>query len=85
MTQKCLIGNTKSRATFFRHSAVLSVPAVLLRKSLIALMILPYPLTEYQCAEKLLSVNLLTDILRIIIKNAKLLTAAEHPSSKLSK
>ena len=62
MTKKCLIGNTKSRTTFFRHSAVLSVPAVLLRKSLIALMILPYPLKEYQCAEKLLSVNLLTDI-----------------------
>ena len=26
------IGNAQSRATFFRHSAVLSLPAVLLRK-----------------------------------------------------
>ena len=52
MTKKCLIGNAQSRATFFRHSAVLSVPAVLLRKSLIALMILPYPLKECQSVQK---------------------------------
>ena len=37
MTKKCrvsLIGNAQSRATFFRHSAVLSLPDLLLRKLL---------------------------------------------------
>ena len=55
------IGNAQSRATFFRDSAVLSLPAVLLRK-LIALMIPPYLLKEYQSVQRLLSVNLLTGI-----------------------
>ena len=32
------IGNAQSRATFFRHSAVLSLPAVLLRKLAIVLL-----------------------------------------------
>ena len=52
------IGNAQSRATFFRDSAVLSLPAVPLRK-LIALTIL---LKEYQSVQRLLSVNLLTGI-----------------------
>ena len=48
------IGNAQSRATFFRHSAVMSLPAVLLRKL--------YLLKEYQSVQKPLSINLLTDI-----------------------
>ena len=28
----CKLGNAKSRATFFRHSAALSLPSILLRK-----------------------------------------------------
>ena len=31
-TMSCKTGNAQSRATFFRHSAVLSLTAVLLRK-----------------------------------------------------
>ena len=61
MTKKC--SARLSNATFFRHDAVLSLPAVLLCK-------LPnsshnpaiYPLKEYQSVLKLLSVNLLSGI-----------------------
>ena len=79
----CKIGNAQSRATFFRHFAVLSLPAVLLRK-------LPNSSYEPPTHTERISRRAEAFICKFIdgysndiINIAKKLAGAEHPFRKL--